>query len=371
MGPHRVSEEEYEQAAKRLRAVRRSLYAENEEKAIENSHVEHWRRENEAWRERQKQEAEKALLAKAFPWVRRLWEEDKGEEHWGYGIFVDPGAFLDEEETERYMCRRDGVLFHARGAIGAGSSAIGNMWRLQKLNWPVNATADDGEKEGGSQTGQQSDGKYDGSELAAGEHEETDEKRAAEFQKLREHFKSIRDRVPKKQRREQTALSGPAQAERGGLQDGILQNVFLIVDKSSAGSVLSGHGLVDDMWVWAADPDYDDAKDASAAVTAAAAATEGSMSAETHRCYKGFMRVRLQQLINNFYDARRFHENDCPMPKLWEAAQKSKHRAFVSLKDDEARSWSIDRFVGSAMRAQPRRIVYGPRPVVSAGTGVM
>ncbi|ROW01155.1 hypothetical protein VSDG_02618 [Cytospora chrysosperma] len=327
MGTHRVSEEDYEEAEKRLKAVRQPFHAENEENAIENALAEHWRRGTDAWRARQKQEAERSLPM-SFPWVRRLWEEDKGEKHWGYGIFVDSEAFVDDEESESYLIREDGVLFHAR-------------------DWPTSATADGGEKEGGSQIIQQSDSKEDSNNPAADEvrrekegiEQEIDEERAAKFENL----------------------------QSGGLKDGIIQNVFLVVDKCSAGSVLFGPGLVDDMWVWAVDPDYRDANAASA--TAAAATTEGSTSRETPSNYRGFMRVRLQQTVNKFYDARRFHEDDYPMTKLWEAAQKSKHHAFVSPKDDEARSWSMDRFVGSFMRAQPPRIVYGPKPVVPAGTG--
>lgn len=367
MGPLRVSEEEYENAERRLRAARHPLYAENEEEAIEKAIAEHWRRENNAWRERQRQETERALLARAAPWVRRLWEEDKGEKLWGYGIFVAPGTFVDDEEAERYMTRRDGVLFHARGAIGAGSSAISNMWKLKRLDWPTIAKADTDGKEGSSQIIQESDGKDESStstidtvraEKERIEQEESDEKRAAIFQELREQFKSIRNQAPQREKIKENASNASTKSEGGSFQDGILQNVFLMIDKNSVGSVLSGHGLVDDMWIWAIDPDHNSANDASAA----AATSEGPRSIGTPPSgYKGFIRVRLQQLVHNFYDARRFHGRDYPMRKLWEAAQKSKHRAFVSLKDDEARSWSIDRFVGSAMRAQPPRIVYGPK----------
>ncbi|KAK2780210.1 hypothetical protein CKAH01_00154 [Colletotrichum kahawae] len=358
-GPHRVSEEEFNEAGKRLEAVRHPLYAENEEKAIENAVAEHWRRENEAWRARQKQEAERSILAKAVPWVRRLWDEEKGEKYWGYDIFVDPEAFADGEDVEDYMCRRDAVFFHGRGAIGAGSSAINNMWRLQRLQWPANVTADDNAKD------EEKDGEDDGREKEDTEQKAYDE-RAAKFHKLREYFKSIRDQAPKRQRQEQETNTANTQVERGGLTDGILQNVFVVVDKASADSVVSGSGLVDDMWVWAVEPDYDESKETLApAVTA-----EGSTSKESARSYRGYMRVRLQQLVNKFYEARRFHENEYPMSKLWEAAQQSKHHAFVSTKDDEARSWSVDRFVGSAMRAQPPRVMLGPKPVGSSGTGV-
>jgi hypothetical protein len=32
--------------------------------------------------------------------------------------------------------------------------------------------------------------------------------------------------------------------------------------------------------------------------------------------YRGFMRVRLQQSVNNFFDARRFDEDEFPMQVL-------------------------------------------------------
>lgn len=35
----------------------------------------------------------------------------------------------------------------------------------------------------------------------------------------------------------------------------MLRNVFLVMDKDAVNSVLSSSGIVDDMWVWAVDPD--------------------------------------------------------------------------------------------------------------------
>ncbi|KXH48872.1 hypothetical protein CNYM01_04888 [Colletotrichum nymphaeae SA-01] len=350
MGPNRVSEEEYEQAQKRLGAVRHMLYAENEEKAIDNAITEHRRRENEAWKARQRQETENAL-SKAHPWVRRLWEEDKGEKVWGYGMFIDPQAFANDEEAEGYMARRDGVLFHARDAVGAGSSAINNNWKLQKLEWP-NCDAAGGGKEMGT------------SELAIDEDERggrEDEERLASFRILRTRFKLIRDRGLRSHKQEGIASSAPVHSEISGLEGGILQNVFLMVDEPSVKSVLGAHGLVDDMWIWAVDPDYNDADETFTTI-------DEPRQSETPGRYRGFMRVRLQQLVNNFYDVRRFHQREYTMKELWEAAQKSKHKAFVSVRDTEAQSWSIGRFVGSAMRAQPPRIVYGPMPGSSAET---
>ncbi|EXF79752.1 hypothetical protein CFIO01_10212 [Colletotrichum fioriniae PJ7] len=339
MGPTRVSEEDYEQAEKRLRAVRHMLYADNEEKAIENAITEHWRRENESWRARQKQATEN-VLSKAHPWVRRLWEEDKREKVWGYGIFIDPKAFANDEEADKYMARRDGVLFHGRGAIGAGSSAINNKW---------------------SQAVDRDEEKKIVSELigyeAKRDEGETEEK-LAKFRVLRKRFKSIRDSSLGSQTQEDVVSSPPVHSETRVLEGGILQNVFLMEDKPCVESVLGAQGLVDNMWVWAIDPDYHDADELSAMI-------DEPRPSESPGRYRGFMRVRLQQLVNNFFDVRRFHQGEYTMKEVWEAAQKSKHQAFVSIRGTEARSWSIDRFVGSAMRAQPQRIVYGPKPASS------
>ncbi len=63
-------------------------------------------------------------------------------------------------------------------------------------------------------------------------------------------------------------------------------------------SVLSESGTVDDMWVWAVDPDYE--------------AGDASKDDQKDK-YKGHLQVRLQQLVNNFFDARRFHEDDYSM----------------------------------------------------------
>lgn len=62
--------------------------------------------------------------------------------------------------------------------------------------------------------------------------------------------------------------------------------------------------------------------------------------------------MRLQQLVNNFFDARRFQEDDYSMKALWEAAQNTRNKAFVSVNDAEAGLWKMSRDVGSALRPQ-------------------
>lgn len=325
-GPHRISEAEFEQAGRRLKAARRPFYSENEEKAIDNAVAEHGRRELDAFRARQQEDAERHVARAACPWVRRMWEEDQGERHWGYGVFVD------EDEAEEYMVRRDGVLFHARGAIGAGSSMVGSMWKLQRLDWPRPSATKCVDRE------EHLDGNP--SDRDASEHS-----RAVEFQRLREHFKSN---------------------ECSGLCEGLLRNVFLVIDKDSAASVLSPPGFVDDMWAWAVDPDYNDLQTraeqpSSPPTTTTTACSEGAPPPGRSSRYPGYVRVRLQQLVHRFYEARRFRGSaKYPMAALWAAAQTSKHRAFVSLEEDEARGWGMDRFVGSAMRAQPLGVMDQP-----------
>ncbi|KAF9872200.1 hypothetical protein CkaCkLH20_10292 [Colletotrichum karsti] len=336
-GPYRISQEDFVQADERLKAMRHPLYAENEEKAIASASMERFRRYYEASQADRLRRAEE-VLKKAFPWVRRLFEEDQGKRRWGYAMFEEPNLFADDQAKEDYGCRRDAVLFYACGAIGAETAAVGGMWQLQNLGWPADATANDRDEKG-----------------SAIERSETEDELAAKFQKLRKHFRSIRDQ---KQMQEQAVSDGPVQAQPGGLRDGMLRNVFLVDDKHSVASITKGRGFVDEMWVWAVDPDYDDPNDQPAA----SVTTEGAVPTETPRRYRGFMRVRLQQIVNNFYDARRFHEDEYPMSKLWEAAQKSRFEAFVSLKEDEARMSKMDRFVGSCMRSQQPRIVYGPKP---------
>ncbi|KAE8365076.1 hypothetical protein BDV27DRAFT_157272 [Aspergillus caelatus] len=113
---------------------------------------------------------------------------------------------------------------------------------------------------------------------------------------------------------------GPTEEERKkghGRSEGILQNVFLYLDRESAESVLFSWGRVDGMRIWAVDPDYEPSDD-------------------TANGYQGYLRVRLQQLVDNFYTARRWHANESSMEDLWRAAQKDpKNGAFISIKDEE------------------------------------
>jgi len=56
--------------------------------------------------------------------------------------------------------------------------------------------------------------------------------------------------------------------------------------------------------------------------------------------YQGFTWVRLDQLIYNFYELRLMKADEVGMDKIWKAAQKSRHQAFVSMDPEEASSYT-------------------------------
>ncbi|KAK2021616.1 hypothetical protein LX32DRAFT_241983 [Colletotrichum zoysiae] len=138
----------------------------------------------------------------------------------------------------------------------------------------------------------------------------------ARFERLRRDFQTVRDALP----------------------EGILRNVFLVADRDSVHSVLHGArggGFVDDMWAWAVDPEHRH--------------RDGDEQEREPAAYPGYMRVRLQQLVNNFYAARQGSEM-VPLETLWACAQRSYERAFVSVREEDFQKWVGTRDVGSCLR---------------------
>ncbi|KAH0366070.1 hypothetical protein KCU65_g5625, partial [Aureobasidium melanogenum] len=355
-----LSPEHLQQATDQLKKVRGMLYDVNEEDALWNAEMEDWRRMMDASKQRKKQEVE-SRLPTAQPWVKRLWEEDQAEKSWGYAVFRDPKA-----ANEEYEVRKDAVLMSAREAIGCGDT-IGARWRLQYLDQPDDLILSQSPDNPTASERPQStssvnilpvhkdrllsdpeisrpkelleDDKDQEQAKAVSENEDKrDEKTTSEleakFQVLRQHFRNVRDRTPKRQ---STALY--PQTDRNELRDGILRNVFLVIDQQCVDSLFSQTANVDDMWVYAVDPDYTQ--------PTGTAALETSPSE-----YRGYLRVRLQQLVSNFFDARRFHADEFSMEALWRAAQASRNQTFVSVKESEQQLWIFNRFVGSALRPE-------------------
>ena len=124
-------------------------------------------------------------------------------------------------------------------------------------------------------------------------------------------------------------------ARKEGLTTGTLNNVFLAVDSTCVNSCIrrwsmpSDHtGIIwrDNMRVLAVDPDYPQPNQTY---------PEG---------YKGCLWVRIQQLVDKFFEMRWFHP-EVRLEQLWLAARNSSNEAFASMQPEEAKkfSWSTPR----------------------------
>lgn len=339
-----------------LQAVRAPLYGdENEAEALENGQKEESRRLRErafggaaAIQDREAKCLQTMALAR--PWVRRLWQEDGGfrsNRKWGFAYFVVPSVMEDERRADDYMDRVANVLDWGRRAVGCGD-ALDRRWKYQRLTWPdgvpeTRLRAADENVEASVRMlriKKWSDASSDGlADNAAPRREEprldpealdeeniaaADQARLEIVKKLRGQFASIRD--------------------EGGLQPGVLSNVFIVVDQDCVDSTIgTTKGVVDWMWVWAVDPDYRDNRPST-----------NVPSSSSGQVYRGFLRVRLQQLVNNFYELRRFNEQDWPMEKLWQMSRRSRDQLFFSVNQEELGQFTVARDTGSAIRAPGR-----------------
>ncbi|KAF7536360.1 hypothetical protein G7054_g4611 [Neopestalotiopsis clavispora] len=315
--------------------AREPLYEENELEAWKIANKERTWRSSADFRAQQEEKVRRAMCD-AAPWIQRMWTEDlqgQREARWGYAIFRDPAiaAEMGERAYNDYRCRADGIMLWAKWALRCGDG-IANSFTQQQLEWPADLTSPRQAADGGQQD------------------------LGATFQRLREAFKS--------------ALAAPKHTWRQGpgINDNLLRNVFLVVDRDAANAHLSKWPMtivreaepgrpamfsqagvgVDDAWVWAVDPDFEPEN----------APVPDEREDRSER-YQGYLRVRMQQLVKNFYEARRWHADKFPMEALWKAAQISRNQLFVSVNEDEAKQWTLSRDTGSAMR--------GNRDMVSDG----
>lgn len=170
--------------------------------------------------------------------------------------------------------------------------------------------------------------------------------------KVRAHFNWVCHQ--KKRRKVHESLD----VDRSGVPRGLLRGVFILIDEDAADSIVAKSSYADNSWVWAIDPNY---------TGDIASMTKNGLKDE----YYGYMRVRLQQLVNNFWVA--LHQDDLTLPTLWEAAKQSLNCAFVSVDPEEAQLSRGGRNLGSALRAYPVGHELGPRviqgqPLESYGT---
>ncbi|CZT25852.1 uncharacterized protein RCC_11521 [Ramularia collo-cygni] len=292
---------------------------------------------------------------KARPWVRQFVEEYQDGRPWGYAIFEDPE--VDHEEMENCMCRIDLLIDTARGAVFGSSYEDCPHFQWECLDWPEEEEEEDKSGHGHASVV----GRGDGGGIVAAEEmkdhaqdytepyvdrdtedeDEEDENEAddadidmvRELPKLRAHFKWVRDYAKKRINAHESS-----NVDRNGIHSGLLQNVFLVIDQDAMDSIMGNSPFADQAWVWAIDPDY---------VGHVASMTRNGLTDE----YYGYMRVRLQQLVNNFWDARHYHEHDLPLQVLWKAARQSYNHAFVSMDPEEAQQTVHDMNLGSALRA--------------------
>ena len=138
----------------------------------------------------------------------------------------------------------------------------------------------------------------------------------AKFQALRTRFKALRDKP------RDTAMD--KDIKRTGLRPGLLSNVFIVVDKACMDSYvrLNERNDVEHGWVFAVDPDYKDPGPME------------SLASKVRDQYRGFVRVRLQDLLDEFFVVRKYHEHERPMEELWKQAQKEGNGLFVPVAND-------------------------------------
>ena len=163
-----------------------------------------------------------------------------------------------------------------------------------------------------------------------------DESFSVTLRELRKQFKYLRSCTLKK---DTTRLAfDTSSLQKGpieGLTKGILQKAILYLDRNAAESVTKNH-FANDFWIWAVDPEYEE-------------------DGENQSGCKGYLRVRLQQLIYNFYVARHWYANEVSLKDLWVAAQKdSYNQSFVSLDEEETLGQGSTWEVVTAARSKNR-----------------
>jgi hypothetical protein len=298
-----VSEEHYSQTVERLENFRTSFYTEYEADALKNAEAELPRRIDEITETEDRNDLER-MLESGHPWLRQLWQEEGGKYPWGYVIFESPQWKREDPERQESYEQKQTTLFHwAHVAIGS-TTQIRSQWYLERLDQPSRA--------GG------------------------DESFLATVNQLRKHFNYLRALPPVKQTPylRLDLAEGKIDAIPDGITEGILRNVFLFLDHDAAASVLDTR-RPDDKWIWAVDPDFDpESRDTDP------------------RGYQGYVRVRLQQLLNHFYVARRWHADEWSMDDIWKTAQKDPYNgSFVSMNYEDIFAPNLHREVSAAMRS--------------------
>jgi hypothetical protein len=129
----------------------------------------------------------------------------------------------------------------------------------------------------------------------------------AKLKYLRRRFKRFADKVR------------PLVMERNttceGLVQDMLDNTLIIID----GNCVNSHRMAatEYGWVFAVDPDYEDP------------GPWESLASKFEHQYRGFLRVRLEHIMNEFFAVRTYHALVRPKEALWREAQESDDGLFV------------------------------------------
>lgn len=326
-----------------IEKLREPYYDPHESTALSNARSEMSRRTKVFLKQQQQQRDEEnfreTLASSRCPgWAKHFLREQRvglEGEFWGFARFVDPEVGVGCD-LDRYGFRAAEVLYGAREVLGSLRSGF----TLDLLDWPEGEEDEDEDEEEEEETDDDNDSEDDGDalivdlederlrriddrDLAEGKEEsgdapspvnannvdwvddEDDEELIEKFKILRKRFRSIR--------------------KIDGLDRGTLSNTSIVIDDACVFSLLEAP-RADNAWVWAVDPDYDYETNVGTVFTC----EEGSQ-----RRYRGFLRVGLQHLVDKFFEARKYQEEEYPMAALWQAAQRNSNRAFVSTEEEK------------------------------------
>ena len=264
----------------------------------------------------------------ARPWVQQLYEQISAfpeTTYWGFAMFLPPNL---GRGSDGFLCSLEPILFSALADMHAGH-LLQRRFMPYDLTWPAG--------HGPGEPFSTNTSQQDEATIEASIESEVRQQQILEMeqQQDREDEEALRLVLPQLRARFRYLRAGPPMTdtrEETGLLNDVLRNTFLVVPRSLVG-VLSDHGSPDYMWLWAVDPDFD----------------EKALSSG----YSGYLRVRVPQLVNNFFELRRYRADEYPMEALWKKAQLSHNQAFVSLNEKYFHDISHSRQKGVGVDVRP------------------
>ena len=326
-----VSNKHFQRCIDELEQIRASLYDQGEGEAIKSAWDEADRRRKADRQKEKDEDLQRTLASKRCPdWVERWVEETGGNDHYGFARYIDPRA-VSKYDMDEYESKADAQITPAQARLSFGS-VMGLAFKIQNLGWPdptaqVSAASSRSKSPAAEDLDQESVIE-DSPEPPSLRDDPDDLERRASFEMLRKHFNAtVRS---KSRRRSQGIEEEPLQET---LEGGILDNVFLVLDEDSMYST---------GWVWATDPDYTETEP-----------IEQRRWEQSDPPYRGFVRVKLRSLVDNFFAVRKYHEEEFSMAAIWRMAQDSPHGVFQTIAGDERRPQ--DRSVGPEVVGAKRK----------------